>query len=115
MRATAFEMIKNIEFLREVERYEDNWDGEGASSFGSDFIQEIIDLISTMRLQPDIGPTGRGSVDFEYGSRKSGNKYLCLEIYEKDRSVHVYWKDIMGNSGHDKIEMGDINGRIQQF
>ena len=78
-------------------------------------IQEIIDLISTMKLQPDIGPTGRGSIDLEYGSRKKGNKYLCLEIYEKDRSVHVYWKDVKSNSGHETIGMEDVNGYIQQF
>ena len=109
------EMIENIKYLREAEVYEDNWDEEGASSFGSEFIQEIVDLVSTMKLQPDIGATGRGSIDFEYGSRKSGNKYLCLEIYEKDRSVHVYWKDVKGNTGHEIIGMEDVNGVVQQF
>ncbi|MBR1710941.1 MAG: DUF4065 domain-containing protein [Clostridia bacterium] len=108
-------MMENIQFLREIENYEENWDGEDASSFDSKFIREIIDLISTMKLQPDIGPTGRGSIDFEYGSRKSGNKYLCLGIYEKDRAVHVYWKNIKGGSGHETIGMEDVNGRIQQF
>jgi hypothetical protein len=63
-----------------------------------------------MQLQPDIGPTGRGSIDFEYGSRKNGHKYLDLEIYEKDRRVMVYSKDETGASTHEEIEMEDING-----
>ena len=109
------DMIDNIEFLREIGKYEDNWDDEGASAFGSDFIQGIKDLVSAMTIQPDIGPTGRGSIDFEYGSRRNGQKYLCFEIYERDRSVHVYWKDESGIDGHEIIEMGDINGRVQQF
>lgn len=56
-----------------------------------------------------------GSVDFEYGSRKKGQKYLDLEIYEKDRRVAVYSKDETGESSHEEIEMEDINVRVQQF
>lgn len=105
-------ITENIEQLREIADLEENWDGEDGLAFGKDFIQELIDLVSTMQLQPDIGPTGRGSIDFEYGSRKKGHKYLDLEIYEKDRRVVVYSKDETGASTHEEIEMEDINALI---
>lgn len=109
------DMTENIDFLQEIKNYGENWDGEGAKPFDAGFIQEITDLVSTLKLQPDIGPTGRGSIDFEYGSRKNGHKYLGIEIYESDRSVHTYWKDAAGNTGHEIMSMEDVNGRIQQF
>ena len=68
-----------------------------------------------MKNQPDIGPTGRGSIDFEYGSLRQGQKYLGLEIFEKDRSVHLFFKDKTGRTTEETIGMEDVNGRIQQF
>ena len=108
-------LTENIDRLREIGELKENWDGEDGLPFGKDFLQEVIDLVSTMQIQPDIGPTGRGSIDFEYGSRKKGQKYLNLEIYEKGRRVVVYSKDETDNSFHEEIEMEDINVRVQQF
>ena len=108
-------LTENIEQLREIANLKDNWDGEGGLSFGKGFIQEVIDLVSTMQLQPDIAPTGRGSIDFEYGSRKKGHKYLGLEIFEKDRRVLAYSKDETDRSTHEEIGMEDINSRVNEF
>ena len=108
-------LTENIDQLREIANMEDNWNGEGGLSFGKDFIQELRDLVSIMQLQPDIAPTGRGSIDFEYGSRKKGHKYLGLEIFEKGRRVLVYSKDETGRSVHEEIGMEDINSRVNEF
>ena len=108
-------LTDNIDQLRDIGALPENWDEEGGLSFGADFIQEVIDLVSTMQVQPDLGPTGRGSIQFEYGSRKKGRKYLGIEIFEKNRKVNVYSKDETENSTHEEIEMEDINARVQQF
>ena len=109
------DMISNIAILRETADLKENWDGEGGLAFSKPFIQEVIDLISTMQNQPDIGVTGRGSLDFEYGSFVSGDKYLDIEIYEKDRVVRVLQVDSAGRQSEETIGMEDINGRVQQF
>ena len=108
-------VTENVELLREISTYPDNWDGEEGLSFETDFIQDVIDLISTMQLQPEIGPTGRGSIDFVYGSVKDGEKYLGLEIFQDDRHVHVVSKDKTGKISAEDIEMEDVNGRVKQF
>ena len=108
-------LTENIDQLRGAGEFKENWDGEGGLAFGGDFIQDLVDLVSTMRIQPDIGPTGRGSFDFEYGSRKKGRRYLDLEIYEKDRRVAAYSQDETGQSFHEEITMEDINSYVQQF
>ena len=61
-------LTENLRQLREIEQLKENWDGEGGLAFGCDFIREISDLVSTMQSQPDMGVTGCGSLDFEYGS-----------------------------------------------
>lgn len=83
--------------------------------FGKDFVREVIDLVSTMQNQPDIGATGRGSLDFEYGSFISGDKYMDLELYEDERKVHVFQIDNAGRESEDDIVMEDINSYVQQF
>ncbi len=108
-------MMENIRQLREIAKFEENWDGEGGLAFGNDYIREVIDLVSTMQDQPDIGATGRGSLDFEYGSFISGDKYLDLEIYEDERRVHVFRIDNAGCESEDNIGMEDINSYVQQF
>ena len=109
------DMTDNVRYLYEIAQYKENWDDEDGLPFDSQFIREVIDLISTMSSQPDIGPTGRGSIDFEYGSLRQGQKYLGLEIFEKDRSVHLFFKDKAGRTTEEIIEMKDVNRRIQQF
>lgn len=108
-------LTENIDRLREIGELKENWDGEGGLAFGGDFIQDMIDIISTMQDQPDIAPTGRGSIDFEYGSRKTGQRYLDLEIYENDRHVELYSKSEEGKRLHENIEIEDINSYVQQF
>ena len=108
-------LSENIEQLREIELLQEDWDGEGGLAFGKEFIQEVMDLVSTLQTQPDLGPTGRGSIQLEYGSRKAGKRYLGLEIFELNRIVKVYVKDEAGNRQHEEIRMEDINGRVQQF
>ena len=109
------ELTENIDLLREFSGYEADWDGEGGLPFSLDFIQEAIDLVSTMQKQPDIGATGRGSIDLEFGSVKAGQKYLDIEIYEKERRVHLFCKDKTGEITESDIVMEDVNGYVQQF
>lgn len=108
-------LTENIDQLREFQGYKDNWDGEGAMAFGTDFIRDVIELVSTLPLQPDVGATGRGSIDLEYGSAKAGQEYLNLEIYEKERRVHLYKKNADGAYIETDIEMEDVNEYVQQL
>ena len=59
----------------------------------------MIGVIALLPVQPDIGATGRGSVDFEYGSVKEGHKYFNIEIFQADLKVKVYQKDSFGDKG----------------
>ena len=109
------ELTDNIDLLWECSEYKEDWDGEGGFPFGTDFIIEVIDLVSTLKPQPDVGATGRGSIDLEYGSVNSGEKYMDIEIYEAKRKVHLFIKDKTDEITEMDIGMEDVNGYVQQF
>ncbi len=90
---SSYEIWKqNYKSLNDLRNLKPNWDGEGGRPFGKKFIDELAELISYLPIQPDIGATGRGSVDMEYGSMKD-ERYINFEIFERDRSVKLYAVD----------------------
>lgn len=56
-----------------------NWNYNGAEKISQDVIQNATELLKHLRIQPQIFPTGRNSIQFEY-EKKDGD-YLEFEIY----------------------------------
>lgn len=86
------ELEHNIRELRELLNLAPDWDGEGSLPFEGPFIQEMIRLLSALPVQPELGPTGRGSIYLEYGSRRADSRYLGLEVFAGDMPALVYEK-----------------------
>ena len=105
----------NINELRYIAELPPNWDNEGAIPFDASFIQALIGVIALLPVQPDIGATGRGSVDFEYGSARGGHKYLNIEIFQADFKVEVYQKGSFGDKANYLISLSDIKGCVRCF
>lgn len=70
----------NIEKLRSFLKLKENWNDYGAKPFNKQLIDKCIKLISSLKLnyQPDIFPTGIGTIQFEY--EKTDGNYLEIEI-----------------------------------
>lgn len=113
--STTPTLSDNIEELKHIAVFPPNWDNEGALPFDANFIQALIEVIVLLPVQPDIGATGRGSIDFEYGSVRDGHKYLNIEIFQADLKVKVYQKDIIGDSANYLISLSDIKGCVRSF
>lgn len=109
--AIKSDMIENIEQLQEIGKYPPNWDGEGAAAFSEDFIQELVDLISILKVQPDIGATGRG----KFGSIKPHQKYMNFEIFNDQHKVHMFKTDQLDRVFEKDIEIEDVNGEIKKL
>lgn len=106
---------ENVKLLREIEKYDEDWDGEGGLPFGADFVEEIIRLLPTLPVQPEIGPTGRGSIDLEIGVLKPGERFSDIEIYEENRRVVAYCRNTDGNIIEEETQMQDIKSIVQRF
>lgn len=109
------DLTENIHDICSYADYQYNWDGEGGLPFGLTFLYEVIDLVSTLPTQPDVAATGRGSIDLEFGSVMPGNDYHNVEIFEADRSVHVFGRMKDGTTYNELLRMEDVNSYVQKI
>ncbi|MBN2092634.1 hypothetical protein JW964_23640 [candidate division KSB1 bacterium] len=84
-----YKLSKNIETLKSFLELEENWNYYGAKPFKQELINKCINLVrsSKLKYQPDIFPTGRESIQFEY--EEEDGRYLEIEIYD-DRISYLY-------------------------
>jgi len=113
--STTPTLSDNIEELKRIAVLPPNWDNEGAPPFDASFIQALIGVIALLPVQPDIGATGRGSIDFEYGSVRGGHKYLNIEIFQADLKMKVYQKGSAGDRANYLTSLSDIRGCVRCF
>lgn len=73
-------LTRNQERLNDIARLGSDWNGYGAGSFSAELIAEVRYIISNLKEQPEIFPTGRGSIQLEY--HLPDESYLEFEIFE---------------------------------
>jgi len=105
----------NIEKLKSFQKLPDNWNDHGAKSFDENLIERCINLIKSSALQnyqPDIFPTGRDSIQFEY--EKSNGEYLEIEIYLNHFAY--FYIDFLGHEKESEdADWEDILKLINEF
>lgn len=71
---------RNIELINSYKNLDDNWNDYGALRFSELVIDNAISTLYLLRRQPDVFPTGRNSIQFEY--EKDNGDYLEFEIFD---------------------------------
>lgn len=69
---------ENITRINSFARLNDNWNMNGAEPIQQDVINRALDLIKKLEFQPEIFPTARQSIQFEY---ENDSQYLEFEIF----------------------------------
>lgn len=70
---------RSICTILDIKKLNDNWDGYGAKAIPKEAVNKAIRIVMDLRHQPDIYPTGRQSIQFEY--ELDDRSYLEFEIY----------------------------------
>ena len=70
------QVIQKIESFR---RLKQDWNGNGASPFSEKLITKALDLAKQLTPVPNVFPTARNSIQFEW---ETDNIYLELEVFE---------------------------------
>ena len=72
----------NIDLLSEIGQLQDNWNQYGADKIKQELIFKCLRIVNHTDLifQPEIFPTARQSIQFEY--EPSENHYLEIEVFE---------------------------------
>jgi hypothetical protein len=74
------DLLNNISKIRSFAKLPVNWNDNGAIQFTQALINTTVRILQDLDYQPEIFPTGRDSILFEYG--KPGGHYLGIEIFE---------------------------------
>jgi hypothetical protein len=109
----TFKRIENIRILESFKILKDNWDGYNAPAIDFYLIEKCKEIVNSfaLHIQPDIFPTGRNSIQFEYES--DDGKYLEIEIFLDKMSL--YYTDNETEIDNDNISFDKANIFISKF
>lgn len=102
----------NLERIDKISQFTDNWNGYGAEKFSNKFLEKIKLLINSLEVQPNIFPTARDSIQFEF--ENSNNEYLEIEIFSND-TITVYKVDKYDKESTSNIRPNEVNEVIRKF
>ena len=96
--------IKTI--FKDISNLEDNWNQYGATPFNSTFVSHIQDIVLSFKNKPDdITPTGRESIQIEYGYKE--DLYLELNFYQNnDLVIFLNYLDAAKNPHYVYLKKG---------
>lgn len=79
--------VENINKIKKMALFNDNWNGTGGSAFSEGAINLFEVIINALEKQPQIAPTGRNSLLMQY--ELDDKSLLAFEVSEK-KTEEVY-------------------------
>ena len=104
-------LLKSIVTLKDVSELEENWNGYGGHPISSSIIKFALHMLLILDVQPNIFPTGRRSLQFEY--RKTDNSYLEFEIFEDKVKMLMIPNNDFGKAEMQTLDFEDHT--LEQF
>lgn len=100
----------NLNKLKRCEELSDGWSGENSKTIDSNILSKAKYLIGILAIQPDIYPTPRGTIQFEY---YKNNNYLEFEIFPTGTKM----LKVINNEPYETIlhHSFDINKEVNAF
>jgi len=75
----------NLNNLKKIDKLKSDWNLNCAKPFKNKLIGKCANILITLPYQPEVFPTARESIQFEY--EKPNGHYLEFEIFENDITV----------------------------
>ena len=94
--------------LIEISQLKEDWNGYNAKSFQSSLIKKCRRILQTLDYIPNIFPTGRNSIQFEY--ELEDRSYLEFEIYS-DKITYL----IIPKREYEKAKSGMISNNREEI
>lgn len=106
--------LANIKKINMIAELEDNWNGNGASSFSDRLLKKVKSIVIMLDNQPEIFPTANNSIQLEYD--KPDGSHMEIEIFE-DGDSEVFEVDVHGNESLLNIDTNveSINKVVNDF
>jgi len=100
-----FKKQKNIGTIHSFADLARGWNGYDAPPFDATLLNHCIKLIKILepRFQPDVFPTARNSIQFEYEDKHG--RYLEIEIFEDH--YEYFYENLNGREAESKLANWD--------
>ena len=85
-KASLFKRIDDITLL------EQDWNGYNASPISKDIITNAKKVVNILIYQPEIFPTARNTIQFEYNIGNNRTAYLEIEVYANKYTVLIVYE-----------------------
>lgn len=102
---------ENIEKLIEFSKFENNWAGYNAEKFTQGLIKKVENIIKKLKYQPNIFPTGSGSIQLEY--YKDDYNFLEMEVFNSQNANLFY--SVAGKETGQIIKDKDIVSKLNEL
>ncbi len=106
------DLYNNINVLSSFSELQENWDVYGAQPLSNSLILKVKGVLACLENQPEVFPTGRGSIQLEY--ERDNGSYLEFECYD-DGHVSVLHIDFEGNECESVINFEQIREMVDEF
>lgn len=103
-------MYDNLILMDSFKNLENNWNGYDALKFSDSVIDTARSALCLLDKQPDIFPTGRNSIQFEY--EKPNGDYLEFEIAE---GCITAFQAISGEEIECEVNLSEMRKMVIEF
>lgn len=79
-------LLQNKSIIKSLVNLEDDWNGYGGQPIDQELIERVDKILPQFEIQPQIFPTGRGSIQFDFF--KDEDNFLEIEISSEEISVY---------------------------
>jgi len=101
----------NIAKINNLRDFKENWNGYNAEKFTKELCDFAISIINKLEYQPEIFPTGRSSIQFEY---ERDNGYLEFEIYSPKR-IEMFRILESGEEVERSVDLDELIRLVKEF
>lgn len=100
----------NLDKLNNIGKLKPGWNGYGAPSIEEGIINQAKLIVAQLKMQPEIFPTGRGTVQMEY--HQNDGTYLEFELFTDKITVLYIGKGDIENAKEDVLSLTDYAGML---
>ena len=104
------ELESNLEKLEQFKSLGFNWNGNKAEPFSESLLENAKSVLCTLKVQPEVFPTARKSIQFEY--EKENGDYLEIEIFEDSAKFFQVIAEVESSG---KLDFSKIFSKVKEF
>lgn len=103
--------VENVNKINRMKGFEKNWNGNGADKFSAESINLFLEVINSLCKQPQIAPTGNGSLLLQY---EMENKSILAFDVAVGRVEKVFVPEGRFDNAETDVFTNDICDRINK-